>query len=85
MKLPASPRLAPLAVWNNPILVKEVRTRMRGNRAFLLLTVHLVILALALLMVYLLIRSNLSLRMQPGRPPPITASWSLAWWCGWSW
>lgn len=48
-----------LAFWKNPILVKEVRTRMRGNRAFILLTAHLLALGLALLVVYLVIRSDL--------------------------
>jgi ABC-type transport system involved in multi-copper enzyme maturation permease subunit len=48
------------AFWKNPILVKEVRTRMRGNRAFLLLTAHLLFLALVLLLVFLVIRSSLN-------------------------
>lgn len=62
MKLSAlkgTPGLQQLAFWKNPILVKEVRTRMRGNRAFVLLTIHLAILGLALLLVYLVIRSEL--------------------------
>jgi ABC-2 type transport system permease protein len=49
-----------LAFWKNPILVKEVRTRMRGNRAFIILTAHLLVLGLALLLVYLVLRSDLS-------------------------
>jgi ABC-2 type transport system permease protein len=52
-------RLENLALWNNPILVKEIRTRMRGNRAFLLLTAHLLILGLAVLLVFLVFRSSL--------------------------
>jgi ABC-type transport system involved in multi-copper enzyme maturation permease subunit len=52
-------RLESLAFWKNPILVKEVRTRMRGNRAFLLLSAHLILLGLALLLVFLVIRSSL--------------------------
>ncbi len=54
-----SSNLERLTFWKNPILVKEVRTRMRGNRAFLVLTAHLLILGLALLLVYLVIRSEL--------------------------
>jgi ABC-type transport system involved in multi-copper enzyme maturation permease subunit len=53
-------RLESLAFWKNPILIKEVRTRMRGNRAFILLTAHLLILGLALLLVHLVIRSDQS-------------------------
>jgi len=37
---------------NNPVILKEIRTRMRGNRAFLLLTAHLFILVLAVGLVY---------------------------------
>ncbi len=53
------PQLEKLAFWKNPILIKEIRTRMRGNRAFLLLTAHLLILGLALLLVFLVFRSSL--------------------------
>jgi len=45
---------APVA-WlrSNPVLVKELRGRMRGNRAFILLTVYLATLALILGLTYL--------------------------------
>ena len=68
MKLPALSPASPLqalAVWKNPVLVKEIRTRMRGSRAFLLLTAHLLILGVALLMVYLLISSDIGRTMNP--------------------
>lgn len=64
MKLPA-PSLAPLAVWRNPVLVKEVRTRMRGSRAFILLSIHLLALGLALLAVYLILRTDSTLLSNP--------------------
>jgi ABC-2 type transport system permease protein len=69
MKMPAfnaSPRLAYLALWNNPILVKEVRTRMRGNRAFVLLTAHLLILGVALGLIYLIISASQTTLNNPG-------------------
>jgi len=47
-------------IWKNPVIVKEVRTRMRGFRAVLLLTAHLVVLALVVGLVYLFIRSSLT-------------------------
>ena len=46
--------------WKNPVIVKEVRTRMRGYRAVLLLTAHLVVLALVIGLAYLFIRSSLT-------------------------
>jgi ABC-type transport system involved in multi-copper enzyme maturation permease subunit len=49
-----------LPIWKNPIIVKEVRTRMRGYRSVLLLTAHLVVLALVVGLVYLFIRSSLT-------------------------
>lgn len=51
-------RMESLAFWKSPILVKEIRTRMRGNRAFVLLTAHLLILGLAMLLVFLVFRSS---------------------------
>jgi ABC-2 type transport system permease protein len=42
-----------LSMWRNPVLVKELRGRMRGQRAFILLTVYLSFLALLVLLVYL--------------------------------
>lgn len=52
-------------IWKNPVMVREIRTRMRGNRAFVLLTAHLIILGLFILLSYLTFRST------------ITSSWSL--------
>lgn len=48
------------AMVKNPILVKEIRTRMRGNRAFLLVTLHLLIQSLLVGLVFLLFQSNSS-------------------------
>jgi ABC-2 type transport system permease protein len=47
-------------LWKNPVLVKEVRTRMRTSRAFVLLTVHLLVLMLVVAIGYLLFRSTLT-------------------------
>ncbi len=44
----------------NPVLVKEVRTRMRGGRTFIVLTIHLLALAGALAAAYLLFRASLT-------------------------
>jgi ABC-type transport system involved in multi-copper enzyme maturation permease subunit len=38
---------------NNPVVVKEMRARMRGNRAFVLLTIYLGLLSLLVALVYL--------------------------------
>jgi ABC-2 type transport system permease protein len=46
-------------VWKNPVIIKEIRTRMRGNRAFILVTIHLVILALVTTLAYLTVGSSL--------------------------
>ncbi len=46
--------------WKNPVIVKEVRTRMRGYRAILLLTAHLVVLAMIVGIAYLFFRSALT-------------------------
>lgn len=46
--------------WKNPVIVKEVHTRMRGYRAVLLLTAHLLILSLLVGLAYLFIRSSLT-------------------------
>jgi ABC-type transport system involved in multi-copper enzyme maturation permease subunit len=62
---PPALSLALLAVWRNPVLVKEIRTRMRGSRAFVLLSAHLLALGLALLAVYLILRSDISLLNNP--------------------
>jgi ABC-type transport system involved in multi-copper enzyme maturation permease subunit len=55
MRITSSPLL-----WNNPVIMKEVRTRMRGNRAFLLVTAHLLILVTAIALAYLFFRSALT-------------------------
>jgi ABC-2 type transport system permease protein len=47
-------------LWKNPVIVKEVRTRMRGPQATLLLTAHLVVLALVIGLAYLFFRSALT-------------------------
>jgi ABC-type transport system involved in multi-copper enzyme maturation permease subunit len=44
----------------NPVLVKEMRGRMRGNRAMLLLTIYLSIIAVVTLLVYLAMASTMS-------------------------
>jgi ABC-type transport system involved in multi-copper enzyme maturation permease subunit len=56
-----------LGEWSlkNPVMIREIRTRMRGNRAFILLTAHLIILGLFITMSYLILRSTFS------------SSWSL--------
>jgi ABC-type transport system involved in multi-copper enzyme maturation permease subunit len=40
-------------LWKNPVIVKEIRTRMRGSRAFWMVSIHLIILALILGVVYM--------------------------------
>lgn len=40
------------AVRDNPIVLKELRSRMRGRRAFLVLTLYLLILSLMLALIY---------------------------------
>jgi ABC-2 type transport system permease protein len=47
-------------IWKNPVIVKEVRTRMRGYRAVLLLTAHLFILASIVGLGYLIFRTALT-------------------------
>ncbi len=42
------------AVWrNNPVVVNELRSRMRGRRTFLLLTAHLVLLSILVFIIYI--------------------------------
>ena len=48
--------------WKNPVIVKDFRTRMRGNRAFILLTAHLLILGGLAILVYILLLSSMSPR-----------------------
>ena len=47
-------------LWKNPVIIKEVRTRMRGYRATLLLTAHLFILAAIVGLAYLFFRTALT-------------------------
>ncbi len=47
------------ALFQNPVLVKELRTRMRGRRTFLVVTLHLGILALIVSAAYLTISYSL--------------------------
>lgn len=50
----------PEMLWKNPVIVKEVRTRMRGSRAFWMVSIHLGIIVLILGVVYLGLISSLS-------------------------
>ncbi len=47
-------------LWKNPIVVKDVRTRMRGMRTYLLVTAHLLALALVVAAAYFVFRSSLT-------------------------
>ncbi len=58
MKHPAGLRLP--AFWKNPVLVKEIRIRMRGKRAFIILTSHLLALGTAVLLAYLVFQLSSS-------------------------
>lgn len=46
-----------MILFNNPVVIKELRERMRGNRAFLLLTLYLLALSLILGITYLVYRA----------------------------
>jgi len=46
--------------WRNPVAMKDVRTRMRAGRTFILLSVHLIVLALAIGGAYLIFQSSLT-------------------------
>lgn len=46
--------------WKNPIILKEIRTRMRGNRAFVLLTAHLLILGILVGLLYIAFKSSMT-------------------------
>ena len=45
-------------LFSNPVTMKELRSRMRGRRAFAVLTLYLVVLAAALIFVYLIYLST---------------------------
>ena len=40
-------------VWQNPITIKELRSRMRGRRAYVILTINLLFLSFLVSMIYL--------------------------------
>jgi ABC-2 type transport system permease protein len=44
--------------WKNPILIKEMRSRMRGKRAFLVLTGYVVTLSLIISLIYIVLHKN---------------------------
>ncbi|NJO83590.1 MAG: hypothetical protein HC828_12770 [Blastochloris sp.] len=46
--------------FSNPVLMKELRWRMRGNRALITLTVYLSIIGVVTLLVYLAVVSSMS-------------------------
>ena len=53
--------------WKNPLIQRDLRTRMRGYRAFAILTSHLLFLSLILSLIYLFFRwsvSNITLEEQ---------------------
>jgi ABC-2 type transport system permease protein len=61
-------RLAVLGqVFQNPVAVKELRGRMRGGRAFVLITAYLILLGGMVSLIYLLIASSSN---TPGGPDP---------------
>lgn len=45
-------KLTGLMFWKNPVLIKETRTRMRGGRTFLTISIHLVLLGAILMLCY---------------------------------
>lgn len=56
---PPAQRQKPLTrLFSNPVTMKELRSRMRGRRAFAVLTLYLIILAAALIFVYLIYLSS---------------------------
>ncbi len=46
--------------FSNPVLVKELRGRMRGNRAMIIMTVYLSIIGVVTMLVYLAVISSMS-------------------------
>src|SRR5262245_66515273 len=51
----------------NPVLVKELRGRMRGPRAFVLLTIYLLILSAVTLLLYAALGANPGTDLNAGR------------------
>ena len=47
------PRTLRERLTSNPVVLKELRGRMRGNRAFIVLTVHLGLISLFTILLYL--------------------------------
>lgn len=47
-------------LWKNPVIIKEVRTRMRGSRAFWMVSIHLMVLTLILGIVYFSLLTTMS-------------------------
>ncbi len=45
-------------LFSNPVMVKELRSRMRGRRAFAVLTLYLIVLSAAIVFVYLMYLST---------------------------
>jgi ABC-type transport system involved in multi-copper enzyme maturation permease subunit len=45
-------------IWSNPVLLQELRRRMRGNRAMIILTIYLVLISLITLLIYLAFYSS---------------------------
>lgn len=56
---PAPSRRNPVRdLWRNPVTIKELRSRMRGRRAFVVLTLYLLVLSGVVSLVYLTIASS---------------------------
>lgn len=72
MKLARLPRPTPLEI--NPVLLKEIRSRMRGVRAFLLLTLNLLALSFFTGLFYLGQSSSMD---TPFGPTPAEVGWNL--------
>jgi ABC-2 type transport system permease protein len=51
----------------NPVLIKELRNRMRGARAFILITIYLLVLSGITMLIYLAVASNFENDMNAGR------------------
>ncbi|MBN1147338.1 MAG: hypothetical protein JXA78_08780 [Anaerolineales bacterium] len=49
-----------LRLWKNPVIIKEIRTRMRGSRSFVLLTGHLLILGILVGILYMLLMGSIT-------------------------
>ena len=58
---PPTPRRRWAGLFNNPVTMKELRGRMRGHRAFAVLTLYLVVLSAAISFVYLIYLSSTSM------------------------